>query len=105
MVQGGSRIQDFLGFGEGRGPGGMIINFLEISHPRGGLGSSNPLIRVLCRAMVFKIIPGAVRWPEHGGDCTLEVGDRDCWVEDADSDIVPGVFSSGSHPFCRSFWR
>ena len=34
-----------------------------------------------------------VRRPDHGGDCAVEVGDRDRCVEDADGDIVPGVFS------------
>ena len=43
--------------------------------------------------MVFKIIPGAVRRPDLGGDRSVEVGDRDRSVEDADGDIVPGMFS------------
>jgi len=30
----------------------------------------------------------------------LEVGDRDRCMEDADGDIVPGMFSFGPHPVC-----
>jgi len=32
----------------------------------------------------------------------VEIGDRDRCLEDADSDIVPGVFSFGPYPVCRS---
>ena len=46
--------------------------------------------------MVFKIIPGAVFRPDLGGDCVMEVGDRDFGMEDADGDIVQGVFSFGT---------
>ena len=51
-------------------------------------------VRTRCRAVVLEVIPGAVRRLDHGGDCTLEVGDGDCCVEDTDSDIVPDLFSS-----------
>ena len=39
------------------------------------------------------MILGAVRRPDHRGDCVMEVGDGDLGMEDADSDIVPGMFS------------
>jgi len=55
--------------------------------------------------MVFKGIPGAAKRPDHGGDCALEVGDGDFCVEDADGDIVPGVFSFGSYPVCGAAVR
>jgi hypothetical protein len=48
--------------------------------------------------MVLEIIPGANCRPDYGGDRALEVGDRDLGMEDADSDIVPGVFSFGEDP-------
>jgi len=41
----------------------------------GGAGVSQSTVRPRCRAVVFKIIPGAVRWPDHGSDCVVEVGD------------------------------
>jgi len=31
--------------------------------------------------------------PDNGGDCAVEVGDRDLGMEDTDGAIVPGVFS------------
>ena len=44
----------------------------------------------------------AVRRPDHGGDRAVEICDRDRSVEDADGDIVQGVFSFGPHPVCRA---
>ena len=40
----------------------------------------------------------------NGGDCVMEVGDRDRSVEDADGDIVSGVFSFGEDPVCGACW-
>jgi len=59
--------------------------------------------------VVLEVIPGAVRRPDHGGDCFVEVGDRDRNVEDADGFVVPGVFSFCEDPVCgagcsRGFW-
>lgn len=68
----------------------------------GRAGLSQSAVRTRCRAVVFEVIPGAVRRPNYGGNCALEVGDRDLGVEDADGDIVPGVFSFGSHTVCRA---
>lgn len=35
----------------------------------------------------------------------MEVGDRDRSLEDADGDIMSGVFSFGPYPVCGSFGR
>jgi hypothetical protein len=55
--------------------------------------------------VVFEVILGAINWPDHGGDRALEVRDRNIGMEDADGDIVPGVFSFGPHPVCRAGWE
>ena len=55
--------------------------------------------------MVLEGIPGAAKWPDHRGDCALEVGDGDRCIEDADGAIVPGVFSFGSYPVCGAAAR
>ena len=71
----------------------------------GRAGVSQSSVRARRREVVLEVILGTVRWPDNGGDCALEVGDRDRCLEDADGDIVPGMFPIGSHPVCRSFWR
>ena len=71
----------------------------------GGAGVSQSAVRARCRAVVLEVIPGAGRRPDHGGDCVVEVGDRDIGMEDADGDIVPGVFSFCEDPVCRACWR
>jgi len=53
--------------------------------------------------MVLEVIPGAGCRPDHGGNCVVEVGDRDCCVEDADGDIVPGLFSFSEDPVYWAF--
>jgi len=68
----------------------------------GGAGLSQSPVRARCRAVVLEVIPGADRRPDHGGGCVVEVGDRDCRVEDVDGDIVPGVFSFCEDPVCRA---
>jgi hypothetical protein len=57
-----------------------------------------------CRAMLFKVIPGAALRPDHRGDCVREVGDGNRCMEDADGDIVPGVFSFCTYQVCRALW-
>ena len=66
----------------------------------GGAGVSQSPVRARCRAVVLEVIPGAGGRPDHGGDCVVEVGDRDIGMEDADGDIVPGVFSFCPYPVC-----
>jgi len=55
--------------------------------------------------VVLEAISGAVRGPDHGGDCVVEVGDRDLGMEDADRDIVLGVFSFCEDPVYWSFGK
>jgi hypothetical protein len=57
--------------------------------------------------MVFEIIPRADCRPDYGSDRTVEVGNRDFSMEDADSDILPGVLSFGTDTVCgaRGFER
>jgi len=50
--------------------------------------------------MVFEVIPGAIHRQDHGGDCTVEIGDRDGCMEDADGDIVSGLLSFREDPVC-----
>src|SRR5208283_2724619 len=57
-------------------------------------------VRARCRAVVLEIIPGTVSMPNHGGDCAVEIGNRDGCMEDANGDSVPSVFSFGPHPVC-----
>jgi hypothetical protein len=52
--------------------------------------------------MVFEVVSGTVRRPDDGGDCVMEIGDRDLGMEDADGDIVPGVFSFEEDSICGS---
>jgi hypothetical protein len=35
----------------------------------------------------------------------MEVCDGDLGMEDADGDIVPGVFSFGPYPVCGAGWK
>ena len=70
----------------------------------GGAGLPQSAIRTRCRAVVLEDIPGAVRRPDYGGDCVMEVSDRDLGMEDADGDIVPGVFSFCEDPVCGGCW-
>ena len=60
-----------------------------------GAGISQSPVRTRCRAVVFKIILGAVRRLDYRGNCAVEVGDRDCCVEDIDGDIMSGLLSFG----------
>ena len=66
----------------------------------GGLSQST--FRDRRRDVVLETISGAIRRPEDGGDCCVEVSDRDRCVENADGDIVPGLFSIGLYPVCWS---
>jgi len=71
----------------------------------GGAGLPQSPVRARCRAVVLEALPGAGCRPDHGGNRALEVGDRDLGVEDADGDIVPGLFSFGPDPVYRTFGR
>ena len=70
----------------------------------GGTGLSQSTIRARCRAVVLEVIPGAVCRPDHGGNCVVEIGDRDRCMEDADGDIVSGVLSFREDPVCGAHW-
>ena len=69
----------------------------------GGAGVSQSAVRARGRAVVFEVISGANCRPDHGSDCIMEVGDGDGSLEDADGDIVPGVFSIGPHPVYQAY--
>ena len=71
----------------------------------GGVGVSQSSVWARRRAVVLEIIPGAVRWPDHGGDRAVEVGDRDRCMEDPHGNIVPGMLSFGPHPVCGIVWE
>jgi len=43
--------------------------------------------------VVFEVISGAVRRPDFGGDCTVEIGDRDFGVKDAGLLVSGATFS------------
>ena len=73
----------------------------------GGAGVSQSPVRARCRAVVLEVIPGAGRRPDHGGDCAVEVGDRDRGMEDTDGVVVPGVLPFSPHSVCgacRRWW-
>jgi hypothetical protein len=71
----------------------------------GGAGISQSTVWARCREVVLEVIPGAIRRPDHRGDCAVEVGDGDRCMEDADDDIVSRVFSFGKDPVYGSCWR
>jgi len=58
----------------------------------------------LHRAVVFEVVSGAARGPDHGSDRALEVGDRDRSLEDAHVVVVSGVFSLSEDSVHGSRW-
>ena len=69
----------------------------------GGPGVFQSSFWAKCRGVVFEVISGTVSRLNNGGDCIVEIGDRDGSMEDPDGVVVPGVFSFGEDQICWSF--
>lgn len=66
--------------------------------PLGWEGLPQSSFRARCRGLVLEAVSIAAHMTDHGGDCIVEIGNRNRCMEDSDDDIMQVMFSFGSHP-------
>ena len=79
----------------------MTIGLVQLWE--GGWVFLNPPFGPRVEQRLLEVIPGEVRRPDHRGNCIVGSQRPKPQLEDADGDIVPGVFSFGPYPVYWAF--